>query len=164
MLKKIIVIASFIVLLGVSFILLQKTKQSKQAPQQEGIIEAAVEETLPETIYNFNHQSLPEDCSEQEAIYCAVENAVKCTINPDNDKCKSLNLPTFIFLKDPSVERPSEINYRYTDKKVLPNGTVELYTESSCNARWFGLCQGNVIYVLDETEDNWYIKDIYSIE
>ena len=164
MLKKIIVIMGLITLLSFSFILLQNTKQTNYNTQQEGVEKDNLNENLPEAIYNFTRHNFSEECSEQEKIYCAVENAVKCTINPDAKICSSLNLPSFIFLKDPSVERPSEINYRYTNKKVLPNGTIELYTESSCTARWFGLCQGNVIYVLDESKHKWYIKDIYSVE
>ena len=42
---------------------------------------------------------------------------------------------------------------------------VELYTDSTCNGSWFGLCQGTVIYVLTQPDDgSWYVKDIYAIE
>ena len=100
-------------------------------------------------------------------MLCAVEKAIKCTIDTNMKNCHELDLPKFIFMSDQSIERPTEISYKFINKKVLPNNTVEIYTDSVCNAKWFGLCQGTVIYVLvpaNSTVKEWHVKDIYAIE
>ena len=166
MLKKIIVIIAMLAIIALSVSLYKKStpQVASEADTPEEQVEAVVEETLPEEIFTFNIQNLAEECSLDNAQLCAVENSVKCTINPDLKFCADLKLPEFIFMKDPSIDRPSEISYKIVNKKVLPNGTTEIYTESACNGNWFGLCQGTVIYVISPLNENWQIKDIYAIE
>lgn len=169
MLRKVIVVIAMIVLVSFSAILYKKSAQQTnmiETDQQteEQVTEAVEQEVLPENIFTFNIENLSDVCSQENAQLCSVENAVKCTINPDLKFCATLKLPEFIFMKDPSVDRPSEISYKIVNKKVLPNNTTEIYTESACNGGWFGLCQGTVIYVLSPDNDNWQIKDIYAIE
>ena len=70
-------------------------------------------------------------------------------------------------MQDPGLDRPTEISYKITNRRVLVNNNVEIYTDSTCNGSWFGLCQGTVIYVLTEPENangEWFVKDIYAIE
>jgi hypothetical protein len=166
MLRKIIVIVAMIALISLSVMLYKKSapQQIPTADTQEEQVEAVVEEALPEVIYTFNIENVTADCSQENQQFCAVENAVKCTVNPDLEICKNLQLPEFIFMKDPSVDRPSEISYKIVNKKALPNNTTEIYTESACNGNWFGLCQGTVIYVLAPLNEAWQVKDIYAIE
>ncbi|MBO6281044.1 MAG: hypothetical protein J6N49_00785 [Alphaproteobacteria bacterium] len=168
MLRKIIVILCMLGLLGFSCSLLKKSEPQEKIDvrDKEDVIQKE-EEKLPETLYTFNVENLPEECTEQNEMLCAVEQAIKCTINVDMKNCSNLNLPKFIFMNDQSIERPTEISYKFVNKKVLPNNTIEIYTDSVCNARWFGLCQGTVIYVLTPTGNNikeWRVKDIYAIE
>ena len=47
--------------------------------------------------------------------------------------------------------------------KPLNDGTVEVYTQSTCNGVWFGLCNGNIIYVMKNVNNKWQVKDIYAI-
>lgn len=169
MLRKIIVVIAMLALISFSAILYKKSAQQTGMVEpnmqtEEQVVEAVEQEALPETIFTFNIENLSDDCSQENNLLCSVENAVKCTINPDLKFCAALKLPEFIFMKDPSVDRPSEISYKIVNKKVLPNNTTEIYTESACNGNWFGLCQGTVIYVLSPDNDNWQIKDIYAIE
>ena len=168
MLKKIIVIIAMLALIGVSFMLVRKTPNSNTvvavSDNQEQEI---VEETLPEDTYTLNLQNLPTECALNKSILCAVENAVKCTINTEYGKCDKQRLPKFIFMTDQSINRPTEISFKFINKRPLPNNTVEIYTESNCNGTWFGLCEGTVIYVLapdEQNADNWVVKDIYAIE
>lgn len=164
MLKKVIVILALVVLVGFSFSLVSKNNKAedvKNTAEQEQKIK------LPETVFAFVKDSLPAECLEKDKQLCAVEQAVKCTINPSLDNCKSLNLPKFIFMQDPGLDRPTEISYKITNRRVLVNNNVEIYTDSTCNGSWFGLCQGTVIYVLTEPENangEWLVKDIYAIE
>ncbi|MBQ8671884.1 MAG: hypothetical protein IJ525_05110 [Alphaproteobacteria bacterium] len=163
--KKIVVVIALLAIVGFSFSLLQKSKPATVSNEQTAQPQE-VKETLPETVYNLAAENVKEECSESNEQLCAVEWTVKCTLNPDLAICKKLELPSFIFMKDPSVERPTEMNFRFTDKKVLLNNTTEIYTESTCNGSWFGLCQGTVIYVLAPSsgEYKWQVKDIYAIE
>lgn len=165
--KKLVVIVLMLALFAWSLTLIKKQKpeavQTTAEEETEQVVQ--IEEQLPETVYSFNAQNVTEECSEDvNDMLCTVERAVKCTLKPDLDICKKLNLPTFIFMTDPTVERPTEMNYKFINKKVLPNGTTEIYTESSCNGGWFDLCQGTIIYVLGQNSGTWYVKDIYAIE
>lgn len=163
MFKKISVVVALLIVAGFSLSLLLKSDNLINT-QKESEIELS--ETLPETLFVFDKDSLKIECFERDKQFCAVEQAVKCTINPDLEQCHYLNLPKFIFMQDPSLERPTEISYKVINKRVLINNNVEIYTDSSCNGGWFGLCQGTVIYVLAKQEDknDWYVKDIYAIE
>lgn len=167
MIKKIVVIALMLALFGWSLTLIKKTEPKQVADQtdeQETTVQ--VEETLPETVFSFNAQNVTTECSEGlSEMLCAVESAVKCTLKPDLENCAKLDLPQFIFMTDPTVERPTEMNYRFINKEIQPSGAIDMYTESSCNGGWFGLCQGTVIYVLGQNKNGkWFVKDIYAIE
>lgn len=167
MIKKIIVIALILALFGWSLTLINKNEPEKIVAQtDEQQPTAQVEEVLPDTVYSFNAQSVTTECSEGlSEMLCAVESAVKCTLKPDLENCAKLDLPQFIFMTDPTVERPTEMNYKFINKEIQPSGTVDIYTESSCNGGWFGLCQGTVIYVLGQNKNSkWFVKDIYAIE
>lgn len=162
MIKKFIVVLALLLLVCFSFSLTDKT------PETENKTNTAANEPkakLPETIFAFAKDSLNTECSQKDEQFCAVENAVKCTLAPTLEMCSGLNLPKFIFMQDSGLDRPTEISYKFTNKRVLSNNTVELYTDSTCNGSWFGLCQGTVIYVLTHPDDgSWYVKDIYAIE
>ena len=166
MLKKIIVIIALIALLCLSVTLVRKTKKtSNEITEQEEIISEEKETPIPEEVFSFKKDTLTENCSIEDGQFCAVEKAVKCTLNPEFADCAKSDLPKFIFMQDPSVERPTEMNYKIVDRKSIGNNSVEIYTESTCNGNWFGLCQGTIIYVLGQKPENvWYIKDIYAIE
>ncbi len=163
MLKKVVVIAVMLLLVGFSLSLMFKTTEKE--PEVNNA-QAEVKTKLPDTVFAFSKDTLSEDCSQKDEQLCAVENAVKCTINPALDMCKNLNLPKFIFMQDAGLDRPTEISYKLTNKRVLLNNTVEIHTDSSCNGGWFGLCQGTVIYVLAQPaeQNSWFVKDIYAIE
>lgn len=115
-------------------------------------------------VYTYNLENLPQNCNINSSMACAVEFAVKCSINPDFEGCRQSKLPKFIFMEDPSLGRPTEISFKISKIKPISADLVEMYTESTCNGNWFGLCNGNIIYVLVPNEDAWRVKDIYAIE
>ncbi len=162
--KKWIVILCMSILLCFSFYLVTKTKNADHTVVEADVVEVEVPK-LPEQIFSFSQQNLPTGCALNDTMFCAVEMAVKCTINPEFTGCAKADLPKFVFMKDPGLDRPTEMNYKIIDKKSLNNDTVEIYTESNCNGNWFGLCQGTIIYVMARKPENlWYVKDIYAIE
>ena len=163
--KKIIIILGLIVLFGFCWYLLNKTQKEAVITDEQEIV---AEPKLPDTLFTFKKDELSEQCSVENIQLCAVEFAVKCTIDPNFAGCQQAKsearLPQFIFITDSGTDRPSEISYKFTDKKILNNQTVEYYTDSTCNGTWFGLCHGRVIYVAAPDSNGWYIKDIYAIE
>lgn len=164
MTKKLIVILCMLILLGFSIYLVTKTKDADRTVAEESVIEIETPK-LPEQTFSFEKDSLNQNCSIDDSMFCAIETAVKCTINPEFAPCAKADLPKFIFMTEPGLDRPTEMNYKIVDKKILGNGTTEIYTESNCNGNWFGLCQGTIIYVMAQKPENvWYVKDIYGIE
>ena len=164
MTKKLIVILCMLILLVFSIYLVTKTKDADRTVAEESVIEIETPK-LPEQTFSFEKDSLNQNCSIDDSMFCAIETAVKCTINPEFTPCAKADLPKFIFMTEPGLDRPTEMNYKIVDKKILGNGTTEIYTESNCNGNWFGLCQGTIIYVMAQKPENvWYVKDIYGIE
>lgn len=162
--KKWIVIICMLALLGFSFYLVSKTKNADRTVVEADVVEVEMPQ-LPEQIFSFTQGSLSAECTLDDAMFCAVETAVKCTINPEFTGCSAADLPKFVFMKDPGLNRPTEMSYKIIDKKILNNDITEVYTESNCNGNWFGLCQGTIIYVMARKPENkWYVKDIYAIE
>lgn len=137
--------------------------------------EQKIEETKPvssdseidkNTIFSFDINTLKEGCENSSQIICAINYSIKCTINPDFSECNSHKsfMPNFIFMKDESLKRPTSQSYKITKIKPLANNLIEVYTQSTCNGNWFGLCNGNIIYVMDYQQKQWVVKDIYALE
>ena len=165
MIKKIVVVVAFVLLLGFSFTLISKTENTQPDTPQEAVEAETTQFVLPDKTFSFSTAELNEECSSDDAQLCTVETAVKCTLHPDLSICAKADLPKFIFMRDTSLDRPTEMNYKIIDKKLLSNEMVEIYTESNCNGGWFGLCQGTIIYVLaPKPENSWFVKEIYAIE
>lgn len=164
MIKKLIVILFMLALLCFSIYLVTKTKNADRTVVEESVVEVEMPK-LPEQVFSFEKSTLNENCSIDDSMFCAIEVAVKCTINPEFSICAKADLPKFIFMTEQGLDRPTEMNYKIIDKKNLNNGTTEIYTESNCNGNWFGLCQGTIIYVMaQKAQKIWYVKDIYGIE
>ena len=163
MVKKFIVLAGLLLVVGFSFTLLKKSETTTDANFDTS---STVEVKLPQTVFTFKKETLTSECALTDKQFCAVETAVKCTIDPELKDCRIKHLPRFIFMQDPGLDRPTEISYKIIAKKALGNNTTEIHTDSTCNGGWFGLCQGTVIYVLakDENTHKWFVKDIYAIE
>ena len=115
-------------------------------------------------LYTYRAEKLSEKCRLNSPMACAVEFAVKCTLNPDFEGCRVSKLPKFIFMTDEALQRPTEMSFKIAKIKPINSDLVEIHTDRTCNGNWFGLCQGRIIYVLVPTEDSWRVKDIYAIE
>ena len=115
--------------------------------------------------YSYNAENLTEHCSINSEIACAIEAAVKCIINPKISICEKLNLPEFVFMDDESLQRPTEQSFRITKLKPLAENVIEVHTIGKCNGNMFGLCNGNIIYVLkNRNGSGWAVSDVYAVE
>lgn len=136
--------------------------QRPETPQKP--VAAMAQLSFEDKIFSYNVKNLPEGCKIDSAMGCAVEFAVKCTLNPNYTGCRQSKLPKFIFMDDESLQRPTEMTFKINKIKPISADLVEIYTQSTCNGNWFGLCQGRIIYVLVPEDSGWRVKDIYAIE
>lgn len=118
------------------------------------------------TVFYFDINNLKSGCDTDSELICTINTAVKCTLNPTFEDCEKSKkqLPAFVFMQDESLQRPSFQSYKIN--KLIPreDGSVEVHTQSSCNGNWFGLCNGNIVYVMKNLDSKWYIKDMYALE
>ncbi len=137
-------------------------QKQKETSVEEQKVQAPTITDYAEKEFVFNATSLTAGCSENSDLVCTINMAIKCSINPKLEDCDAKRLPKFIFMEDESLERPTQVTYKISKLKPLAGGLVEVYTVSHCNASWFGLCEGNIIYVTSPTSGKWTIKDIYA--
>ena len=103
-------------------------------------------------------------CNNESEIICAVETTVKCSVDPTLSICSKNIVPDYTFMEDDEfLGRPTEVLYRITGIKTIDADTIEVRTKSECNGSWFGLCQGNVIYVVDNVKGFFRVKDVYAL-
>ena len=114
--------------------------------------------------FSFNATDADSVFANQNEIINAINGAVKCTLSPKNQTCTALNIPKFILMEDESLQRPTQMQYQITKIKPLAGGLLHIYTQSQCNNNWFGLCQGNIIYVLQNKHNQWEVIDIFAME
>lgn len=112
----------------------------------------------------FNASNLETGCTDNSKMICALNLAVKCTLNPKFSECDKSRMPRFIFMEDDSLDRPSELSYKIQKIRPLPDGSIEVITDSNCNGNWFGLCKGTIIYVMTQNGSDWKVKDLYALQ
>ena len=113
----------------------------------------------------YNSGDLQTECSSDDKIFCAVELTVKCTMDPELAGCDKSVVPSFVLGKTEEVERPSEISFKVVKIKPITNSSdISVYTESDCNALWFGLCKGTVVYSLTPKDNTWAVTNIFALE
>jgi len=139
------------------------------SPQEETPAPAPkpqIDADISETVYSFDLNTLTSGCEENSEIVCAINTSIKCTINPQFADCAEAKdaMPKFVFMDDDNLQRPTSQSYKITKIKPLPDGNVEVYTQSTCNGNWFGLCNGNIIYIMNNANGKWIVKEIYAIE
>ena len=136
---------------------------SEKSEEQDNELNQAETPKYEETVFAYKMGELNDNCSAQSPMVCAIDLAVKCTIDPKRADCAKKQMPGFIFMEDESLQRPTEMTFRIYKLKPLNDGTVEVYTDSTCNGNWFGLCQGNIIYVMKPMGENWMVHNIYAL-
>lgn len=127
------------------------------------IVQPQFDVKFPEKSYKYNAAE-SKDCQSDEEIICAVDLVARCTVNPKQDVCDTKKMPRFIFMEDESLQRPTAMSFTINKIKPIDLNNVEVYTTGKCDGKWFGLCEGNIIYSLNNKNGFWVVKDIYAIE
>lgn len=119
-----------------------------------------------ETVFSFEINKLAEGCDNSSEIICAINSTIKCIISPTFSECDKNkdNMPAFVFMQDESLKRPTFQSYKINKLSPRDDGAVEVHTQSSCNGNWFGLCNGNIIYVMKNIDSTWKVIDMYAVE
>jgi hypothetical protein len=164
--KKIGIVLLFLLVfaaaLGALFVLNGK-KEQEAAPQQ--ITAAEVPEAVSDSVYTYRVHDVTAGCDAEDKIFCAIEKTVKCTLAPELDGCNKESVPGFVLGKVDEEVRPTEISFSITKMKMLPaQDGISVYTKSDCNAGWFGLCKGTVIYSLVKKGEDWAVNNVYALE
>lgn len=169
MLKKIMIISLFILFfIGMAFygkklITPEKSQETTTAVVAPAHIEGNM--VKADELHVYNSGDLQTECSSDDKIFCAVELTVKCTMEPELEGCDKSLVPSFVLGKTEEVERPTEISFKVVKIKPITNSSdISVYTESDCNALWFGLCKGTVVYSLTPKDDVWSVTNIFALE
>lgn len=163
-----------------SALLLISACSDDQNPRQEEVSTLSTQEALEEgeeivarpqfdvefedIVYHYDINNLPQGCDKGSDMVCAIDLQVKCTINPKLAECDAKKLPRFTFMEDESLQRPTQSSFQIVKLKPIDATTVEVYTKSECNGVWFGLCKGNIVYVLNNAKGTWVVKDLYALQ
>lgn len=161
--KKLFIITIVIMLAVLTGVFLQKRELMKMPSFAEEQIQMPPQIPFDDETRRFEFGKISEECTDIEAI-CAVNKAVKCTIDPKLEFCDKNYVPRFIFIDDSTVGRPEYIEYKVVNTNSIDMNTVEIQTVGDCDGMWFGLCKGNIIYVLTDHSGEWVVKDIYALE
>lgn len=120
---------------------------------------------ISDSTHSYTAADVKSGCSAEDKIFCAVERAVKCTLAPEIDGCGKENVPAFVLSRPDVTERPTEISFAITKiKPAAGSSELYVYTKSTCNTVWFGLCEGTVVYALSPAADDWNVTNIYALE
>ncbi len=151
----------FLFIIGLVFCACSPQEESSNSPSS-----SPTAEIDKNTVFSFDINTLSSGCEHSSLMICAINASIKCTINPNFEECakQKAYMPNFIFMEDESLKRPTSQSYKITKIKPISDGSIEVYTQSTCNGNWFGLCNGNIIYVMDYQNNKWHVKDIYAVE
>lgn len=117
-----------------------------------------------EETYTYKLGEKQKNCDKGSEVVCAIDLYAKCTLDPKGSACDRQKMPKFVFMEDESLQRPTEMRFKIVRIKPIDANMIEVYTQSSCNGMWFGLCEGNIIYVLSNKSGGWVVKDVYARE
>lgn len=129
---------------------------------EEIVVQPSFDVTFDDITHSYKLGTLTAGCNKGSEIVCAIDLYAKCTIDPSGEECRKNRLPKFVFMEDDSLGRPDEISFKIIKIKPIDANMIEVYTQSSCNGTWFGLCNGNIIYVLSNKSGQWVVKDVYA--
>lgn len=168
MLKKAAIVLMFIAIFAVAlWAIFYMQKKTVVEPETVSVLGARSEtsDAADEPVYVYKADSLDETCALRDKIFCAIERVVKCTINPNMNICNKDVVPGFVLGQTEDVERPSEISFKIVKiKPIVDSSDISVYTKSDCNALWFGLCKGTVVYSLATDDLDWKVINIFALE
>ena len=139
--------------------------KGKDVPELEAVSQVKSVEKISDSLHSYRANDIKSGCDAEDKIFCAIEKTVKCTLAPELDGCVADVVPSFVIGKVDQEVRPTEISFAITKiKPIAGTNDISVYTKSDCNASWFGLCKGSVIYSLSNKEGEWVVTNIYALE
>ena len=169
MIKRIFLVCFFILVFvlcaGVVYYMQNPVKVESKNP--DIMVKNEVQNSVDaESMHTYNLENLEAGCSVSDKVFCAVERTVKCTISPTLDDCDKDLVPGFVLGQTEDTERPTEISFKFSKiKPVFDSSDISVYTQSDCNAMWFGLCKGTVVYSLSPKDNGeWAVTNIFALE
>lgn len=161
--RFVIVLIFLLVVCGACFAIYKM--KGNDVPKLEAVSQVKSVEKISDSLHSYNASDLKSGCDADDKIFCAIERTVKCTLAPELDGCVADVVPSFVIGKVEQEVRPTEISFAITKiKPITGTKDISVYTKSDCNASWFGLCKGNVIYSLSNNEGEWVVTNIYALE
>ena len=100
-------------------------------PQQNESAAISVPDFAKET-FSIGKAELEQPCKVNSDMVCAVNLFIKCSINSQMAECQQSKerLPSFVFMQDESLERPTQVTYNITKLKPLSGGQYYLCDET----------------------------------
>ena len=162
--KKIFIICGFISLFAVVFLIMLSMKRTAELRNTTTEKVAVVSKTDDLQVYKA--EALTSACRMEDKIYCAIEKVIKCTMNPNLEGCTKEVVPSFVLDMTDETDRPKNIAFKIEKiKRNSSSANISVYTKSDCDAQWFGLCKGTVIYSLQPYSDGeWAVTNVYALE
>lgn len=169
MIKRIFLVCGFILFFAFACSIVFYMQQPSEIQASTKAAQPQSEQDLSqnaESLHSYTIENITEGCSAEDKIFCAVERVVKCTIAPTLSDCDKNLIPAFIVEQAQDTDRPTEISFKFTKIKPIPESSdLSIYTQSDCNAMWFGLCKGTVVYSLTPNNNgNWSVTNIFALE
>lgn len=162
--KKILIVGLFVGVfaLAVCAVFALRDQKVQQVKQNLSFHE---DRPVSDSVHSYSVTSVQSGCSVEDEIFCAVERAVKCTLMPELDGCSKKTVPGFILARPDVTERPTEMTFTITKiKPIAGSGEVFVYTQSTCDTVWFGLCEGTVVYSVTSVDGTWAVTNVYALE
>ncbi len=165
MMKKILIIGLFLLVFVAALCLVYRMKNVSE-PAMQAKIPAVEAHSVSDSAHFYSADDLTAGCAEKDQIFCAIERVVKCTMAPELESCDKKLVPAFVLGKAEDVVRPRQMSFEITKiKPIIESSDISVYTKSDCDALWFGLCKGTVIYSLSPREGgHWAVTNVYAIE
>lgn len=170
MLKRIAIVSGFIVFFAAMAVILFHLKGKNGVEDGAPVVaqNSEIQNVIKtDEMHVYNADNLTEACAADDGVFCAVEKVVKCTMKPDMNGCHKKVVPAFVIADAEDTERPTEMSFKIVKIKPIPESQdISVYTESDCNAMWFGLCKGTVVYSLTPADDanGWRVNNIFALE
>ena len=148
----------------------EQTEDNSAPLNQETLIEVSLPDSAYEQTFSYQKDNLPTQCQSENELVCSIENVVKCALNPELAYCDKQNMPEFLFYDDAMfagddiIGRPTEQSFQIRKIKPLTAHEIEVITLGTCDNNWFGVCEGNIIYVMSNKTGSWLVDDVYAIE
>lgn len=162
--KKVLIIGIFLAVFGAAWDALYLMRGIEE-PALEPAAAITEERQVSDSVHSYAAEDLAAGCRAEDKIFCAIEQVIKCTMAPELEGCDKEYVPGFVLGKAEETPRPRHISFEITKIKPIPGSSdISVYTKSDCDAVWFGLCKGTVIYSLTQKDGRWAVTNIYALE